>query len=109
MKEIDVLMTRPIWQMSGREFLALMQYAVGGDQSIPGSSKLCIGVRELAEHLGCCEATIYAYKKEGVLDDAIVSRIGKKIVFNGEKARTLVIAYQTEQRATRKYSNNNCL
>lgn len=106
--EIEELLGRPIWQMSGREFLALAQYAVKGCKDTPVAQTICTGVKRLAEFLSCSEATIYAYKKEGILNDAIVSRIGKKIVFDGEKARTLVIAYQTEQRATRKYSNNNC-
>jgi len=34
-----------------------------------------------------CESQIHTLKKRGVFDDAIVSRIGKKIVFDIDKAR----------------------
>ena len=89
--EINELLDRPIWQMTGREFCVLAQYANGGQaQAAPaGGRKLCTGVRALAEYLGCCEATIYILKKDGVLDAAIISQIGKRIVFDGEKARSL--------------------
>lgn len=100
--EINVasLMDKPVWQMTGREFCALAQYANGGQaQATPaGERKLCTGVRALAEYLGCCEATIYVLKKDGVLDDAIVSKIGKKIVFDAEKARRLADARQQIKR-----------
>lgn len=100
---ITSLLDRPIWQMTGREFCELAQYAltpVNGAARI--TPQLVIGVRELALYLGCCEATIYALKRDGILDDAIVSRIGKKIVFDGEKAREAAADYQDKQRALRR-------
>ena len=100
--EINVasLMDKPVWQMTSREFCALAQYANGGQvQATPaGGRKLCTGVRALAEYLGCCEATIYILKRDGVLDDAIVSKIGKKTVFDAEKARSLADARQQLKR-----------
>lgn len=96
-KEIANLLDRPLWQMSGREFVTLAQFAFERGPSSPVGNTLCTGVRALAEYLGCCEATIYVYKREGILDDAIVSRIGKRIVFDGEIARKLATAHQEKQ------------
>ena len=42
--------------------------------------------------------TIYDLKKKGVLDEAIISRVGRKIVFDAEKARVLASNYQSDQR-----------
>lgn len=106
--ELDLLLDKPIWQMSGREFLKLTQYAGGGNQTASVGKQLCCGVRQLADYLSCCEATIYAYKNKGILDDAIVSRIGKRIVFDGEKARTIMTRYQTEQRTTCQIEDKRC-
>lgn len=62
-KEIETLLDRPIWQMSGREFCLLNQYANNGkSKQIPKIGKQCIGVRALAEYLGCSEATVYIMK-----------------------------------------------
>ena len=41
-------------------------------------------------------------KKEGVLDDAIVSQVGRKIIFNVGKARALADEYQRAQRELRR-------
>ena len=41
-------------------------------------------------------------KKEGVLDDAIVSQVGRKIIFNVGKARALADEYQRAQRESRR-------
>ena len=60
------------------------------------------GIAELAQAVGCCQSTIYALKKSGVLDSAVVSRIGKRIIFDVGKARTVADNYQKEQRASRR-------
>lgn len=87
------LLDKPIWQMSGREFCALTNYANAMNEALsaPASRHLCRGVRALATHLACSESKIYALRRDGVLDDAVVSRIGKAIVFDGEKARMLAV------------------
>ena len=60
------------------------------------------GITELSQKIGCCQSTIYMLKKEGVLDDAIVSQVGRKIIFNVGKARALADEYQRAQRESRR-------
>lgn len=99
--EIDVatLMDRPIWQMSGREFCALTQFANKGNICNSNhKTELCTGIHALAEQLGCCESTIYMLRREGVLDESVRSQVGKKIVFDVEKARVAADKYQRERR-----------
>ena len=103
----DELLDRPLWQLTCREFCALMQYAAGqnNDRS-SGQRILCTGVQALAKALGCSPSKIYALMRVpradgssdggGILRDAIVSRIGRAIVFDPEKARSLATSYTTE-------------
>lgn len=83
--------------MNGEEYCQLHKYAcqISASSQQPRPNVLCASVHALAEYLGCCDATIYEMKREGVLDDAIVSKIGKKTIFNGEKARQLASAYKS--------------
>ena len=102
------LLNKPLWQLTGEEYVALHAYAVKKANDETDTSKMttrCTGVRELAQHLNCCESTIYGMKREGVLDDAILSSIGKSTVFDGEKARELAQAYMQEHRKTNKANN----
>ena len=59
-------------------------------------------MKELAAYLGCCESTIYAIKKSGALDEAIISKIGHRIVFDAEKARELANEYQCQKRENKE-------
>lgn len=92
------LTTMPLWQMTGAEFLELAKNVLN-TASVPVSSPApvrdtIIGVRSLAEYLGCCESTVYSLRRHGVLDDAIVSHIGRRIVFDGDRARDLANKYK---------------
>lgn len=102
--DIQGLLEKPIWQMTGEEYCQLTHYALSltpsaGSSQAPAGQK-ALGVHALAEELGCSESTIYALmrtsRKEdgsseggGVLKPAIVSRIGRRIVFDVDKAREL--------------------
>lgn len=98
-ENLKVLMDRPIWQMTGREFCELAQLALAPTNVAKGTpTPYLVGVNKLAQYLGCCEATIYAIKREGILDDAIVSQVGRSIVFDGERAREAADRYQKERR-----------
>lgn len=98
-KRISTLLDQPIWQLTGREFCELAQFAAGQkNETTRTDRQYIIGVRELAHYLGCCEATIYALKREGILDEAVVSQIGKRIVFDGEKARHAADIFQKQKR-----------
>ena len=111
-KSIDVqsLFSKPLWQMSGEEFCALTRYASAMDEraetqaqeSAAVNRKLAKGIHELSQDIGCCDTTVYVLKKNGILDPAIVSRIGRSIVFDVEKARELAEKYQSLQRDERR-------
>ena len=112
-KNIDIqgLLEKPVWQMTGEEYCQLTHYALSlsqntGSSQTPAGRK-ALGVHALAEELGCSESTIYALMRTlreedgsseggGVLKPAIVSRIGRRIVFDVDKAREL--ATQSRQR-----------
>lgn len=100
MNNIDSLLAKPIWQMNGAEFCALTQYAnaqSGHGPAAPGTVRIT-GVRALAEYLECCDSTVYMLKRNGVLDEAILSQVGKRIVFDGELARAAADRFQKEKR-----------
>lgn len=99
------LLSKPLWQLSGEEYVALHAYAVkmaNDEGGVTKASTRCTGVRELARFLTCCESTVYSLKREGVLDDSILSSIGKNTVFDGEKARVLAQNYMQEHRKAKK-------
>lgn len=107
--QIESLLDKPVWQMSGREFCALTQYANGlrdgRGAGAEGRRALVNGVQALADGLGCSPSTIYSLMRTvreedgsaadgGILKEAIVSRIGRRIVFDVERARTLANNYK---------------
>jgi len=56
------------------------------------------GMNDLAAKIGCSVSTVYKLRKEGVLDDAEVSHIGRNIYFDVSKARALADEYQKGRR-----------
>ena len=98
----SALLEKPVWQMTGEEFMQLAQIAISRDSSCGEEPiRYAYGVNELCAHIGCCQSTIYELKKKGVLDEAVVSRVGRRIVFDVERARALADTYQREQRSKR--------
>ena len=105
---INELMKLPIWQMIGEEQYRIIQYALGHgaphgeanptmipvDMPFAPKRTRIAGVHALALYLECCDSLVYKLRREGVLDEAIISRIGKKIVFDGEIARRCANEYQ---------------
>ena len=104
---ISSIMGKMIVQLSCEEFCVLTQYAVEGIAApVAGavsSAKIhqVVGVTPLSAELGCSASFLYALKAKGVLDGAIISQIGKKAVFDVDKARELANTYQKEMRASR--------
>lgn len=97
------LLAKPLWQLTGEEYVELHAYAVNvtkeeGHDSTTKTTTRCTGVRELAQFLQCSESQIYALKRNGILDDATMSSIGKSTVFDGEKARELAQAFMDGNR-----------
>ena len=100
---IEDLLGKMIVQLSCREFCALTRYAAEGlIPATPAQPIQAVGIHCLAESLGCSVSCLYAMKAKGVLDGAIISHIGKKVVFDVEKSRKLAEEYQMAQRAGRK-------
>jgi len=96
------LFSRPVWQMTGAEMAELFRSVIHGEAGpATASTVICSGTKELAAHLACSESTIYALRRDGVLEDAVVSQIGRRIVYNVERARELANNYLEH---TRKYN-----
>ena len=97
--DVKSLLSRFVMQMTGEELCVLARYilaeSLSGEEVSRKTLKYAYGIRELSIAIGCCESRIYALKRLGVFDDAVVSRIGKKIVFDIEKARASACEYLT--------------
>lgn len=105
-RKIETLLKKPIWQMTGEEFLLLSGKGVDGDQN-SNSVKFAYGMRNLGDAIGCSLTRVFDLKKNGILDDAIVSFIGKKIVFDVEKARMLANQYMEQQKTLKQQEELN--
>lgn len=92
---------QPLWTMTRSEFLSFLQQAIVGCEGAlhDNTRKTCSGTKELAAHLSCCESTIYALRRDGVLDDAVISQIGRRIVYNIDRARELANEYLGKKRS----------
>ena len=102
--QIESLLDKPVWQMTGEEYLELTQYALksagGNETGAERRVQKAMGVHALAVELGCSDSTVYLLMRTareedgssdggGLLRDAIVSRIGRRIVFDVERARVI--------------------
>ena len=110
---IDELLRKPLWQLTGEEYYELTKFALASSQNAaPGSApagQKALGVHALAVELGCSDSTIYALMRTpreedgssdggGILKPAIVSRIGRRIVFDVDTARRLADGYQSSRK-----------
>ena len=110
---IEGLLQKPLWQMTGEEYCQLTHYALslspntGSSPAPPGQKAL--GVHTLAVELGCSDSTVYALMRTpreedgsseggGILRPAVVSRIGRRIVFDVDTARRLADDYQSSRK-----------
>lgn len=106
--EVSELKKKMLVQLTGEELVTLIKYAVGTaeNDTNSGTNKrtLAYGVEELANALGCSPSKIHGLMRTprnedgsaehgGILRDAIVSRIGRKIVYDTERARELANKY----------------
>ncbi len=83
----DIMKNKPLVSLTAGEFIELLLSAKGPTAE-PVKPEVAFGISELGAKIGCCPATIYSLKKAGALEGAIISHIGKRIVFDVEKART---------------------
>ena len=111
---IEGLLGKPLWQMTGEEYCQLTQYALSlspntGSSSPSPPGQKALGVHALAVELGCSDSTVYSLMRTpreeggsadggGILRPAFVSRIGRRIVFDVETARRLADDYQSSRK-----------
>lgn len=92
---IKELKQKPLWQMTGEEFLALQNSAnksIKSQESIPIVStkekRYVYGILGISKIFGCSIPTANRIKKEGKIDRAI-TQIGRKIIVDVELALEL--------------------
>ena len=100
---VEQLLKTPLWQMTGEDFIHLLRYALDAQAGTRKTDNrvLIAGARPLAEHLSCSESMVHKLLRDGALEPAIVSHIGKKWVFDGEKARQCANSFMEQQRMQR--------
>ena len=105
---ISDLLQKPLWQMTGEEFMFLSKTASQNDEatikdnpSQPTSEKKYVyGIDGIAEIFGCSRPTASRIKKSGRINAAI-RQIGRKIVVDVELALSLVGQKREARRWTR--------
>lgn len=95
---ITSILDKLVLQMTGSELLQVIDLVKASrpESTEENGPRYVYGISALSEFIGCSPSTIYSLKKEGVLDPAIVSRVSKRIVFDGPMARRLAISHKQE-------------
>lgn len=92
--ELQVLLSKPVWQMTGEELLFLSRQTANTDshpdsvKEIPAEKRYVYGIAGLCEIFGCSKPTAIRIKKSGRIDKAI-TQVGRKIVIDVELALQL--------------------
>lgn len=88
---IENLKEKPIWQMTGREFLFLQEHGnsrqISNIQNI-SEKRYVYGIAGISEIFNCSIPTANRIKKSGKIDKAI-KQIGRKIIVDSELALQL--------------------
>ena len=90
---IQELLSKPVWQMTGEEFIMLSRHASVQTEAQPQpvtdtSRKYVYGIPGIARLFGCSLPTANRIKKSGKIDKAI-TQIGRKIIVDAELALEL--------------------
>ena len=93
MKNLQELLSKPVWQMTGEEFIFLSKHASRQTETQPQpitdtERKYMYGILGIAKLFGCSLPTANRIKKSGKIDKAI-TQIGRKIIVNVELALEL--------------------
>ena len=92
--EIQPVLSKPVWQMTGEELLFLSRQTAHIDshtastQETPTEKRYVYGIAGLCEIFGCSKPTAIRIKKSGRIDKAI-TQVGRKIVIDAELALQL--------------------
>ena len=93
MNNLKELLVKPVWQMTGEEFLFLSRHAsvqaeVQTQPTTDTEKKYVYGILGIAKLFGCSLPTANRIKKSGKIDKAI-TQIGRKIIVDAELALEL--------------------
>ena len=93
MKNLQELLSKPVWQMTGEEFIFLSKHASRQTETQPqpvtdAERKYVYGILGIAKLFGCSLPTAHRIKKSGKIDKAI-TQIGRKIIVDVELALEL--------------------
>lgn len=93
MKNLQELLSKPVWQMTGEEFIFLSKHASRQTETQPQpitdtERKYVHGILGIAKLFGCSLPTANRIKKSGKIDKAI-TQIGRKIIVDVELALEL--------------------
>ena len=93
MKNLQELLSKPVWQMTGEEFIFLSKHASRQTETQPQpitdtERKYVYGILGISKLFGCSLPTANRIKKSGKIDKAI-TQIGRKIIVDVELALEL--------------------
>lgn len=91
--DLQKLKEKPLWQMTGEEFLTLQREGQNPSSTTEitikeDSRKHVYGILGIAKLFGCSMPTAHRIKKSGKIDKAI-TQIGRKIIVDAELALEL--------------------
>lgn len=101
---INDLLGRPLWQLNCQEYIALMRYLLteyGNSNPESAPPRQAIGMAQLAKALGCSTSLLYGIRHNVDFSDAVISRIGRKEVYDIEAVRTIANDYMKRAREER--------
>ena len=86
--EISILKQKPLWQMTGEEFLFLQNQSI--DEPIEPAEvktppKVVYGIAGIAKLFNCSTPTANRIKKSKIIDKAI-TQVGRKIIVDADLA-----------------------
>ena len=95
MKSFEELLSMPVWQMTGEEFMYLCEHASNHTEAqtqpqtvTDPERRYVYGMPGIARLFGCSIPTANRIKKSGKIDKAII-QIGRKIIVDAELALEL--------------------
>ncbi len=92
--EVKELLSKPVWQMTGEEFIFLNRHALQKREvktahpAADTEKKYVYGIGGIARLFGCSIPTANRIKKSGKIDRAI-TQIGRKIIVDADMALEL--------------------
>lgn len=98
--DIHLLLSRRLIDMQGSDFVALARFAGASSDGAHATMtpRQAIGISALADALSCSSSQVANMRRDGALDGAIISHVGRNIVFDVEKARAAANEWKKEKK-----------